>query len=905
MNSFGFLFDSIDILNNFNVIAVLDMKRSTLKLFCIFLFLSVSVNAQRETAHWFFGANAGLHFDSEVPTSVDIGQVDSLEGCASISTADGALLFYTDGITVWNREHQIMPNGTGLAGSWSSTQSSIIIPNPGNPNLFYVFTTDVVDAYSTATAPSNGFNYSVVDMSLNGGMGAVTVKNVNLLANTSEKVSATLSSDGNYWVITHRINSFYAYKVTTAGVNQTPTVSSTPNAVTDFRNIRGNMKISPNGSTLAIAHTIFEPNQTGELFIYDFDATTGMVSNEQFISSEIAFYGVEFSSSSELLYTSGKVILSNFLTKIQLLQYDLTANDIPATRHVVHDYPTAQVTPSLAGSLQLGLDKRIYHALPVSYLSTINFPNLVGASCGFELASVDLDDRFARFGLPAAVQSFFESIIKIENFCLGDTTNFTVNSDNTITGIQWDFGDPASGTANTSTAINPTHIFSSAGVFTVTATVSFANIPNQLFIETVIIEETPNIASLYVLVQCDGGVDDTDGISLFDLDNVINRIEEDHGNDDITIVLFETIDDALANENGITSNLYVNDVNNQLLYARVFVYVDCFAIAQIRLQVNAGSNLGVHDTISICELDTTSIAISEVITQLQDDFPQGTLSIHETRNQALLQNNQLSATTVIDVNAVDELFFRVSYGTTCGFVGSVLFAVAERPSITDQEVFLCNAADASVVLAFEETFASYLWSTNETTSSITVDAIGNYSVIVTNAAGCEKEVTFTVLQEPELLIDRIDIRDFQDVNTITIVLTNEVNLENIEYSINGGATFSTANRFENIYPGVYDIVVRHVDCSEITETILVGGFPEYFTPNGDTINDRWELLKKEYYPNANIAVFDRYGKNIVNIKSEDAWDGTYRGIPLPSGDYWYKLTLESGRVVTGHVTMRR
>ncbi|EDP94900.1 T9SS type B sorting domain-containing protein [Kordia algicida OT-1] len=882
------------------------MKKNPLNFFCILLFFSISVSAQRETANWFFGVNAGLNFNTGTPIILDTGQVDTLEGCSTISDANGSLLFYTDGVTVWNSMHDVMTNGTDLIGSLSSTQSCVIVPNPGNDNIFYIFTTDVVDAYNGNNAgPSNGFNYSIVDMSLGTGLGAVTLKNVNLLPNTSEKVSSTLSSDGNFWVVTHRNNQFFSFKVTAAGVNTIPVVSNTAQSIPDYRNIRGNMKISPNGNKLAIAHTLFEPEQAGSLYLYDFDSTTGFVTNGEFLADDLMFYGVEFSSSSQRLYASGKLFGENSLANMQIQQYNVAAADVANTKYVVHDYAQAQVIPSLAGSLQLGLDKRIYHALPGSNLSTINSPNLLGASCDFDFQSVDLGFNFSRFGLPAMVQSYFESIATIENFCLGDQTTFTVASENDITGITWNFDDPASGSANTSNAINATHTFSSVGSYTVTANVTFSNAPDQLFTEIVVIQDTPNIAPVFTLEQCDVDENDSDGLSIFNLEEAITVIEEDNGSDNIDVMFFENINDAQLNENMISDYFYANTTNNQILYARVFSYVDCFTITQVRLQVNSGTNLGEYDTIEVCELNGTSISVSQIEETLENDFSGATISMYNTRNDALLQENQLTDFTPINASSNDELYFRVSYGSNCGFIGSVLITVVGQPEVGDQQAFLCGAEGAAVELAFEESFSSYLWSTNETTPSIMVTEIGTYTVTVTNSAGCEKEVLYVVSEEPPLEIERIEVNDFQDVNTIKIIVAAENDQENISYSLNGGNSFIESNEFVNIYPGVYDVVVRRGECNAAAETILVGGFPKFFTPNGDNINDTWQLLQKEYYPNATIELYDRYGKNLNYIKADSEWDGTYKGVPLPSGDYWYKLTLENGRIIKGNVTLKR
>lgn len=879
------------------------MKEKTLKLFCIFLFFCTTINAQREAANWFFGINAGLDFNSGIPTLLANSQINTLEGCSTMSDGNGNLLFYTDGVTVWNQSHAIMMNGTDLNGSFSSTQSSIIVPNPTNPNIYYIFTTDVVDAYDPTTGQSNGFNYSVVNMTLDGGMGAVTDKNINLMPNTSEKVSATFSADGNYWVVTHYENSFYAFKVTGAGVNTAPVVSATGFNVDNYRNFRGNMKISPNGEKLAIAHAFFFPEQTGHLYLYDFNDDTGVVTSGDFLGDGMVYYGVEFSSNSSKLYASGKLFTAdNSLSNIQLQQFDVTASNVSNTRYIVHNYPQGQVTPSLGGSLQIGFDKRVYHSLPGANISTINSPNSSGVACNFDLNSIDLGENFARFGLPSYVQTYFESIATIENLCLGQATTFTVEDTTDIISINWDFGDVASGANNTSTQISPSHTFSGTGVFIVTADVEYMSEPNKTFIEVVSISEVPNVASSFTIEQCDVDTNPTDGISLFNLNEAADLIQASTGNDDIQVLFFTSLADAQANTSPINTPTYFNTQNNQILYARVFSITECFSITEVRLQVNPGSDLGTYTTIDVCELNSNGIAISQIEASLANDFPNATIGIYGTETSALLQQNQLSDNAQVNLS-IEELFFRVSYGNNCGFIGSVSINVIAQPEVEDQALLLCSGAGSEVTLGFDQSFSSYNWSTNATTPSITVSEIGTYTVTVSNAAGCEKLVTFTVTQEPPVEIETIEVSDFQDRNSIRIVLVNPS--ETVVYSINGGLTFFESNEFNNLSPGVYDVIVKRENCDSVSETVLVGGFPKFFTPNGDNINDTWALVRKEFYPNAVIELYDRFGKNLDYLKADREWDGTYRGTPLPSGDYWYKLTLEDGRVIKGNVTLKR
>lgn len=221
--------------------------------------ISLAVYSQGEANIWYFGDHAGLDFNSGMPVALTNNQMFTHEGCAVLSNSAGQLLFYTDGVTIWNKNHQVMQNGTGLMGDFSSTQSAIIVPKPGSSTLFYVFTTD-------AEAHSNGFRYSIIDLSLDGGLGAVTsTKNVLLYTPTCEKLTAVKHADGvGFWIITHgwNNNNYYSYLLDTSGVNSIPVISSigllVPRPlVGEVSDAAGVIKISPDGSKLIACHAGF------------------------------------------------------------------------------------------------------------------------------------------------------------------------------------------------------------------------------------------------------------------------------------------------------------------------------------------------------------------------------------------------------------------------------------------------------------------------------------------------------------------------------------------------------------------------------------------------------------------------------------------------------------------------
>src|SRR5204862_3717284 len=129
-----------------------------------------------------------------------------------------------------------------LNGNTTSSQSAMIVKQPGNANIYYIFTTDGV-------AGPKGLCWSTVDMTLQGGLGDVVIKNQQLMTPTCEKLTATRHANGSdIWVMAHDLNNgYYAYLVTAAGVS--PPVISNIGTVPTV--IQASMKFSPKGDRLA------------------------------------------------------------------------------------------------------------------------------------------------------------------------------------------------------------------------------------------------------------------------------------------------------------------------------------------------------------------------------------------------------------------------------------------------------------------------------------------------------------------------------------------------------------------------------------------------------------------------------------------------------------------------------
>lgn len=455
--------------------------------------------SQQEANIWYFGQNLGLDFNSGTPVVLLDGALNTKEGCATISDTNGNLLFYTDGVFVYNKNHHQMPNGFDLKGDPSSTHSGIIVPKPNDPNIYYVFTVD-------KKGEADGLNYSEVDITADGGLGDVIVKNTPLVTPTTEKLTAIQQPDiDKYWVVTHRWMSdeFLAYEVSETGVSTSPVISAVGSFVTSSNGqaAAGAIKISPDGTKLAVVRS----DGMSEVQLFDFNATTGVVSNPTTLlnlPTVDLFYGVAFSPNSKVLYIS---IGGN-----GVYQYNLEAG---TSSDIINSQLLVSPTPRAYAAMQIATDGKIYIArFDNQYLDTIDNPNVIGPGCNYSFESIYLEGRLSQSGLPPFIQSFFQiDDIQFENMCFGDATTFALSDP--IDSASWNFGDPASGGNNTSNLLSPMHQFSSAGTYTVTVSV-VANGQSASLTAPLVIYDQPIANAVNDINKCDIN---NDGFYTFNL----------------------------------------------------------------------------------------------------------------------------------------------------------------------------------------------------------------------------------------------------------------------------------------------------------------------------------------------------------------------------------------------------
>lgn len=928
------------------------MKYSALSIY-ILLFFTIPSFSQKEAANWYFGVKAGVDFNSGSPVTLTNGQLNTAEGCTTISDKNGNLLFYTDGSIVYDKSHQIMPNGYGLLGHNSSTQSAIIVPKPNNPNLYYIFTVDQplpanVDdnPLNNEDPPNNGLNYSLVDLRLNNGLGDIstTEKNVHLITydtnndedlkfKCSEKISAVQHGDGvSFWVVTHFKNIFYSFKVSNQGVDKKPIQTNTPlNIPTGgyLSNAIGYLKISPNGKKIGIANTAVKQNDdlgpknnmirnTGNVWLFDFDALTGKVSNGITILSGANPYGLEFSAKSKKLYVTTNLFSNDDVSLGSLLiQFDLKSPNIIGSK------TTINTSTNVAGALQLALDEKIYRsgypfgADSSNKLSVINNPELDGSSCNFLQNEIDLGAGRSKLGLPPFITSLFLYAFNYEFNCLGQATHFYINSVEKIDAVLWDFGD-----GSTSRDRDAYHTYIKTGDYKVNLIKTVNGEDREPLEKTITIYDVPKILSTtYKLIQCDTQDSiSTDGLAMFNLALASEPLSL--GKKEYEVYYYHSKSDA---DNDITNSLsipinYRNTIPDEILFAKVTQpNSSCYSIGSVMLHANK-SVLLLPETMHECDLGNGkglfNLKQKKDLIKTELNLPADVrLYFYSNENDAALGNYELEEQYS---SFSKRIFIRAENDEGCYGTGYFEIIVEPTPKINILENrILCEGPtnpsivlDAGIIAPATVSDFTYKWSTGETSPAISVNKEGEYIVVVKNKSGCTTTRKTIVTLSYLAKINNIIVNDLQSLNQVIVEVSNPTDYRYMIHFENGTETpFQSSTFFENIPGGFHELIAENNNgCGQKSKNFAVLDAPKFFTPNGDGYNDYWNLkgINSIFYKNAAIFIFDRYGKLLKQLSpSSQGWDGIYNRAPMPSDDYWFTIKLEDGREAKGHFSLKR
>ncbi|WP_426275458.1 3-coathanger stack domain-containing protein [Chryseobacterium sp. S-02] len=372
--------------------------------------------------------------------------MSALEGCGSISNSNGQLLFYVSPENIWNRQNQIMPNGSGLIGTQSNQQVAIV-KNPANINQYYVFITAYgVNPIST----TNRISYSIVDMSL-GPIGQNTFplgdvvqnfKNIPLLDNLgnnfgTEAITIVAGTTiDTYWVLIPNGNSLYSYKIDSQGLNNNPVISNLNFPVTlnngKFYSIKASPKINNQNFTnyICISHWADYVNNTEEARsnnrVLSFNAATGTITNDYSLNViGIRAYLPEFNKNASVLFLGNTSIFA-----VDLL--NSTTGNVNSMQ-IYTDTSTSQYT-----AIQRDKRGHIYLNRPsINVLGEINNPDVYGSNMSVTPNAVNLGTgHYTNYGLPQLIPTFENTYYPcIENLTLisEPNLNFTYEIGKKIT----------------------------------------------------------------------------------------------------------------------------------------------------------------------------------------------------------------------------------------------------------------------------------------------------------------------------------------------------------------------------------------------------------------------------------------------------------------------------------------
>lgn len=898
--------------------------KTLLNLTLIILFFTSPLHSQIETNWWYFGSNAGLDFTTGVPVPAAGGAVVTSEGSSSVSDPlTGNLLFYSDGSTVYDITHSPMPNGTGLLGASSSTQSCLIVPQPGSATLFYVFS-------SSELYVSTGVYYSVVDMTLNGGLGDVTaVKNVNLYTTSnSEQLAATKHANCiDWWIMTKELNNnvHHAFLLTATGIS--PAVTSTLGLSTGSLSY-GQGKFTPDGTKYAIAGG-WEAN----VQLFDFDNTTGVLSNNLTLLSSTTedVYGLSFSGDNTKLY------FFKGTSATDLYQYDVSSG-VPAT---ILASGTYIATTSYYNQMQLAKDFKIYIANSSGgQLSVINNPNLAGAACGFSLESVAYSGT-STLGMCNFPDSYFNETspctVVLTAFafnspisCNGDTdANAWVNVSSGISPYTYSWF-PGGSTNDTIFNLGP-------GTYIVTVTDSAGSIaidsvvitqPNVLTVDIVAAEDTvcagtPMDLSLLVnggtspySYQWTTGVNDTlstNTTTLASSGYVGVTVTDDHNctavdSMFITIlpipIISSSPDTCICNgasatitasgtpaynwSTGATTASITVSPTSSTLYTVSYSNGICSTIDSTFICVYPTPTVSITANDSVCA--GTSVLFTANILGGTSPFTYDWTGLI-TGTTATITATPLTSGT-INLTVDDD--------NGCSATASTSLTVLTVPDITSTND-TCICFGQSITLNASGT-PSFVWNTGETTANITVTPVvtSTYIVSYTNGICADDDTTVVCVNPTPIVIASADT----SIEYGTSVFLLATGTGPFDWSPSNSLSCTPCSNPEATPENTTTYIVSTTNAfgctaqDQVTVDIYyVLIIPNVFTPNGDGLNEAFYV--QGLPPDSKLTIFNRWGNQLYLVDSyKNDWTTDTDGV------YYYVLNTPDGKFFNGffHVT---
>lgn len=449
-----------------------------------------------------------------------------------------------------------------------------------------------------------------------------------------------------------------------------------------------------------------------------------------------------------------------------------------------------------------------------------------------------------------------------------------------------------------------------------------------------VVNPKPVVNALVTLKQCDT---DTDASTTFNLTQANILISTDNT---LTFTYHNSLAGAENNNDFVSDEISFTASNGSFVWARISNSNGCYRTSRVNLIVSATTipqtfrfyiDDVCDDYLSATDPDGDGIGyfnLTEIETVLVNQFPPGqsyTFSYYlnqidaETEQNAITDINNFRNTVannqIIWVRIESNLY-------ECAGLGPFLELIVNPLPDTNlgDDFVICidpiTGIGSQIVNATPSTPGNYNYNWTPVNpdgniATYNITSPGTYSVEVTNVdTSCTftDSVTTTFSSEPESVNAELITPAFSSglasiqVNTIGGFGIYEYSLDALEWQ--------SSPLFTNLPNGNYSIFVRDIQgCGLlITNSIQTITYPNYFTPNGDGYNDRWNIeLPSEYQ--GIITIYNRFGKLLKQLNpGSSGWDGTFNGEQMPSTDYWFKVEYTEDNIrkeFKSHFSLKR
>lgn len=359
------------------------------------------------------------------------------------------------------------------------------------------------------------------------------------------------------------------------------------------------------------------------------------------------------------------------------------------------------------------------------------------------------------------------------------------------------------------------------------------------------------------------------------------------------------------NGNPVGTNSATYDVTSAGIYT-VEINVTTTCIITGSIEIEYAPNITTSTTnFTACDTNSDGLAtfdLNTIKTQIFNNLPS---------NYSVALFESTTGTTALPANFTNTtpnqqiIYARIVSLENCYSNIPITLNVISSGGILATEIInICN--NTNTTISAPSGFSNYSWNTLpvQNSQSISISTSGNYIVTLTSANGCTNTKTFTAIESEIATITNIEVNDFEENLTALITITGN---GSYTYSIDG-VNYQQTSYFNLPEAGEYRIYVKEENCGTVSDTFFAISYPKFFTPNGDSFNDTWQIknLDKKGLENSKIFIFDRYGKLIKEInKTNTNWDGTFDKQMLPSTDYWFVLEISNGKNIKGHFSLKR